>query len=140
MRKVEIKGVKNIVRNLGLSERMIMRKAKAGLQAVGELVKTESVNRTPIDTGRLVDSAYGGKDTPVRQTSSGKLWTKVGYDDTIAPYALAVHESPGKLKGKPRANGNGNYWDLTGEPMFLHNAIMSNMVKIKTMIRAFLKL
>ena len=131
MKKIKVTGLKNIQKNLRLNELQVRKRTAKGLRHGAEEIKQESIARTPLDTGRLIDSAYGGKGAPVMETSSGAMWTKVGYDDTIAPYAMAVHESPGTLKGKPRRNGNGNYWDLTGQPHFLHNAVMEKLPRLK---------
>lgn len=67
---------------------------------------------TPVDTSNLINSGYAPE---IEKTSSGMM-AKVGY---TANYAFAVHEKPGTLMGEPRANGNGKYWDPSGEPQFL---------------------
>lgn len=67
---------------------------------------------TPMDTGNLAQSQY----IPQISQRAGKTVGKVGY---TAIYAHAVHEVPGTLKGLPRPNNRGNYWDPNAEPKFL---------------------
>lgn len=67
---------------------------------------------TPIDTGTLANSQYAPQITHTVGHTKGTI----GY---TAEYAGAVHEMPGVLKGLPRANGSGNYWDPDAEPQFL---------------------
>lgn len=67
---------------------------------------------TPIDTSNLVNSQYAPQIGHVPGRTTGT----VGY---TASYASAVHDAPGTLAGKPRMNGNGNYWDPNAEPGFL---------------------
>lgn len=88
---------------------------------------------TPIDTSTLINSQY----RKVEKTLVGYAG-EIGYG---ARYAEAVHDSPGTLKGQPRADfgrtsnrssvgpqrptsfgggtGVGNYWDPNAEPGFL---------------------
>lgn len=68
---------------------------------------------TPRDTSTLVNSQY----REVKKKQTGHMQGIVGYG-AIA-YAIDVHFKKGTLKGKPRSNGNGNYWDPYGEPLFL---------------------
>ena len=82
-----------------------------GLYEAAALVRSAAVQITPMDRGILRSSAY------IERRGNTKM--AVGF---AAPYAHHVHESPGKLKGKPRRNGRGRYWD-GGEPKFLHKAL-----------------
>ena len=84
-------------------------RTNAAIYAVLSQGQAMAATLTPIDTGYLVDSAFG----PVVLDKTGR----VGY---TAEYAFWVHEAPGKLKGQPRPSV-GNYWDPNAEPKFLAN-------------------
>lgn len=76
----------------------------------------------PVDTGTLINSQYAPQITQ----RGGKT---VGHIEYTAEYAAYVHEAPGKLAGQPRANGNGEYWDPSGEPQFLKKGFDDQSVK-----------
>lgn len=93
---------------------------------------------TPIDTSNLINSQY---ISPARPTVTGQ-YVSVGY---TANYALYVHESSGKLKGKPRssvesfttksgsvafASNEGNFWDPDAEPQFLLKGFQEHMSEV----------
>lgn len=86
---------------------------------------------TPVDTANLRNSQY----RDIRPIGNG-LRGRVGY---TASYAAAVHAAPGTLKGEPRPNGNGNYWDDEGEPGFLDKAFVEARSDIKAAIRRGMK-
>lgn len=67
---------------------------------------------TPMDWGNLSQSQYAPQITQRAGVTTGR----VGY---TAGYASAVHSAPGTLKGLPRPNNRGNYWDPSAEPRFL---------------------
>lgn len=84
--------------------------------------------RTPIDQANLIDS----------QTAPELTQGKDGIEGTIgytAEYAAAVHEASGSLRGEPRANGNGEYWDPDGEPGFLEKGFDELKPAIPTILR-----
>lgn len=97
-------------------------RTNAAIYAVLSQGQSMAATLTPIDTGHLVNSAFG----PVVNGKTGR----VGY---TAEYAFWVHQAPGKLKGQPRQHfgktsgglsfgggtGVGNYWDPNAEPKFL---------------------
>lgn len=105
-------------------------RTNAAIYAVLSQGQAMAATLTPIDTGHLVNSAFG----PVVNGKTGR----VGY---TAEYAFWVHQAPGKLKGQPRQHfgktsnhsdfgpqrpvafgggtGVGNYWDPNAEPKFL---------------------
>lgn len=99
-------------------------RTNAAIYAVLSQGQAMAATLTPIDTGHLVNSAFG----PVVNGKTGR----VGY---TAEYAFWVHQAPGKLKGQPRQHfgktsgglsfgggtGVGNYWDPKAEPKFLSN-------------------
>jgi hypothetical protein len=77
---------------------------------------------TPADTGTLRNSQYRRVDG---------AHGRVGY---TTAYAAAVHDAKGTLRGQPRANGNGNYWDPAGQPEFLVRAFEENEAEIRQVI------
>lgn len=78
-------------------------------------VSANTAPMVPIDTSFLINSEY-------RKVTDrfGGFEGELGYGANYAPY---VHEAPGTLKGEPRANGNGDYWDPDGEPQFLAKGV-----------------
>jgi hypothetical protein len=80
---------------------------------------------TPIDTSDMLNSQ--GREV----VQNGDIWNAAVY--YVSEYAKWVHEMPGTLKGRPRADfgttgagdsfgggtGSGNYWGPNGEPEFL---------------------
>jgi hypothetical protein len=87
---------------------------------------------TPMDTSTLVNSRF----TQTGTTNKG-AWGKAGY---TAAYAAAVHAASGKLKGLPRVNSSGNYWDPSGEPEFLSKGFEDNLSEIHTTVKEVMKL
>lgn len=87
---------------------------------------------TPVDTANLRNSQY----RHIQKSADG-LHGRVGY---TAAYAAAVHDAPGTLRGEPRANGNGNYWDDEGEPGFLDKAFVEGRSDMKAAIRRGMRL
>lgn len=83
---------------------------------------------TPIATGFLVNSQYA----PRIEQREGNTTGHVGY---TALYAAAVHEALGKLRGQPRLNGDGRFWDPNAEPGFLKKGFE----ELKPAIPAILK-
>jgi len=143
--KVELKGLSTTLKKIDMFEMKTQFKISQGLTLAGELVKRESIKQTPRDTGDLIKSAYGGRGVPVLRSSSG-LYTTVGYDAKIAPYATEVHEAPGKhMKkntkrlSKNGRGGNGNMWDIGGRPKFLQNALFKNRGKVIKIINRMVK-
>jgi len=128
---VKFVGVDRFIKKLEKHRVKINRVTKTGLREAAELVKQKTLAITPEEYGDLKESIKGGKDGLVIKSATG-MYTEVGWKSH--PYALAVHESPGVLKGKPRPSGIGNYWDVTGEPKFLEKAVFKNWRKIKKLI------
>ncbi|QIW89010.1 hypothetical protein phiV208_74 [Vibrio phage phiV208] len=83
---------------------------------------------TPVDTSTLVNSQYA----PQIEKSPDGMIGYVGYTSIYAPF---VHSAPGKLKGLPRANGNGLYWSPEGEPMFLTKGFQQIQPKIPAILK-----
>lgn len=134
-----VKGIERVKRNMRTTFKVIAEdKTHDALYAVLLQGSLLSATITPQDTGTLVNSLY----KPVVKGASGQ----VGY---MVNYAQWVHEMPGTLRGKPRADfgrtrsgtgfgggtGRGNYWSPNGEPHFLNVAFD----KLKPSIPAILK-
>lgn len=83
---------------------------------------------TPVDTGTLINSQFR------RLTYQGADSVK-GMAGYTAAYAAAVHGKSGIAKGKPRANGNGNYWDPAGEPEFLTKGFEQSKAEIDAAVK-----
>ncbi|WP_298016684.1 hypothetical protein [uncultured Castellaniella sp.] len=82
---------------------------------------------TPIDTSNLINSHF-----VEIKVERNKIIGRTGY---TASYAFAVHEAPGTLKGQPRPDGRGDYWDPNASPRFLSEGFD----QIKSSIPAILK-
>ena len=88
---------------------------------------------TPAEYGNLRNSQYR-----IVRAYDGGIKGQIGY---TANYAAAVHDAKGTLRGKPRASGNGNYWDPAGEPGFLTKAFEgSNLAAIDAVVRRGMKI
>ena len=80
-------------------------------------ISAQTLPMIPIDTGFLANSEFR------RVTKRGEGYEgEIGYG---ALYATFVHAAPGILKGVPRPNGNGNFWDPDGEPEFLAKGVQA---------------
>ena len=97
-------------------EEISQERTRRAVYAILSQGQTMAALMVPIDTGFLINSAFG----PVMM-QDGKTG-RVGY---AAEYAKWVHDAPGKLKGQPRADfgktatGVGTYWSPAGKPGFL---------------------
>lgn len=84
---------------------------------------------TPVDTSNLINS----QTAPQIEQVNGRTTGSIGY---TAAYAKFVHDASGKLKGKPRGNGNGEYWDPDGEPRFLEKGFEQAKADIPAILKA----
>lgn len=84
---------------------------------------------TPIATGFLTNSQY----IPRIEQIKGKTVGNVGY---TALYAAAVHEKLGTMKGEPRPNNMGRYWDPNAEPRFLTKGFEQLRPSIPAILRS----
>lgn len=128
-----IKGYKQLRANLNKTLRKdIPKLAENAAHVAGSIIGGYATLMTPIDTSNLVNSQY-------RTVSKDgtKVIAAIGY---TAKYAAAVHEAPGSLKGRPRMNGRGNYWDPDANPKFLEQAATENMQEIDSAIKKAMKL
>lgn len=101
---VKLRGWQKTKDRLDRIKRSAPRAVIIGMMALGEEIMAESVKRTPVDTGRLRQTAYVA---PPRLAGD---WTvELGYGAT---YAAAVHERT-------------EVSHATGEAKFLENAVAS---------------
>lgn len=77
---------------------------------------------TPAEFGNLRNSQYR-----IVKPYQGGIRGQIGY---TANYAAAVHAAKGTLRGKPRASGNGSYWDPDGKPRFLARSFEGKNLQI----------
>lgn len=88
---------------------------------------------TPAEYGNLRNSQYR-----IIRPYGGGIRGQIGY---TANYAAAVHNAKGTLRGKPRASGNGNYWDPAGKPRFLARAFEGqSLAEINETVRRMMRL
>lgn len=109
----------------------VQRRGTRGMLQALILGASEAVATTPRDTSTLINSQFR-----TVEVDGTKIVGTVGY---TAEYALAVHEAKGTLKGQPRANGNGNYWDPSGEPHFLRDGFEAAEPHIKAVLAGSIK-
>lgn len=130
---VKVKGVSQAKQKLdALLGEVQGRKVGRAIKSALFIIGADAATMTPIDTSYLVNSQY--QELLVNGT---RVTGRVGYS---ANYAVYVHEASGKLKGRQRANGSGNYWDPSGEPKFLEKAFKDNYDKVAAIIRKELSL
>ena len=104
-RGIRIGGASNgsdILKNLNKEIRRIKGATQAGLRLAATLIKGESIQRTPVDTGNLQGGHYVAVDK-----DKDKITAEVG---VMAEYAIYVHEN--LQNAHP-----------TGEAKYLENAI-----------------
>lgn len=120
-------------------EDIATQRTRGAIYAILSQGQTAAALMVPIDTGFLLNSAFG--PTFLKDNHG-----RVGY---AAEYAKWVHDAPGTLKGQPRAHfgktgagvafgggtGVGTYWSPDAEPQFL----VKGFEQIKASIPAILK-
>lgn len=110
-----IKGMAQVRRNINRTlKNVIPENATKAMHITTSIIGGYATLMTPVEYGVLRNSQY----RTVR-TINGKVVAAIGY---TAKYAAAVHEKSGKLKGRPRPSGKGNYWSPAAEPEFLTKA------------------
>ncbi|CAI2427258.1 Uncharacterised protein [Serratia liquefaciens] len=130
---VKIKGVKAAQRRLdAVVEDVRTRKAVRAIKSAMFIIGAESALMTPTDTGTLVNSQF--QETMINGT---RITGRIGYS---ANYAVYVHNASGIMKGLPRPNNRGNYWDPSGEPKFLTKAAEKTRRQVDDIIRKEMKL
>jgi hypothetical protein len=122
-----IKGMAQVRRNLNRTLlHVVSDKAEAAMHVATSIVGGYATLMTPVDTSVLINSQYRRVTT-----ERGRVVAVIGY---TAQYAAAVHDKTGKLKGQPRYNGRGNYWDPDAEPKFLSKAGDDNIGEIDSAV------
>lgn len=130
---VKIKGIKAAQRRLdAVVEDVRTRKAVRAIKSAMFIIGAESALMTPMDTGTLVNSQF--QETMINGT---RITGRIGYS---ANYAVYVHNASGIMKGLPRPNNRGNYWDPSGEPEFLTKAAERTRRQVDDIIRKEMKL
>ncbi|CAI1254859.1 phage protein, HK97 gp10 family [Serratia liquefaciens] len=130
---VKIKGIKEAQRRLdAVVEDVRTRKAVRAIKSAMFIIGAESALMTPMDTGTLVNSQF--QETIINGT---RITGRIGYS---ANYAVYVHNASGIMKGLPRPNNRGNYWDPSGEPKFLTKAAEKTRRQVDDIIRKEMKL
>lgn len=130
---VKIKGIKEAQRRLdAVVEDVRTRKAVRAIKSAMLIIGAESALMTPMDTGTLVNSQF--QETMINGT---RITGRIGYS---ANYAVYVHNASGIMKGLPRPNNRGNYWDPSGEPKFLTKAAERTRRQVDDIIRKEMKL
>ncbi|HEJ7025766.1 TPA: HK97 gp10 family phage protein [Serratia marcescens] len=127
---VKIKGIKEAQRRLdAVVEDVRTRKAVRAIKTALFIIGKEAALMTPIGkTSVLINSQY--QDTPV--VNGTRITGRIGYS---ANYAVYVHNASGIMKGLPRPNNRGNYWDPAGEPKFLTKAAEKTRRQVDEIIR-----
>ena len=107
-----LKGMATVMRNLTKEVAKVQGAERVALGQAALLVKRESMNKTPVDTGNLRAS----HETEVMNEGSGpKAEIRVG-----AEYALYVHEMPENYNFKRPGSG----------PKFLEKALYENQDQV----------
>jgi len=139
-----VKGIKRVKTNFRLKVKDIAEnKTRSAVYAILLQGSAIAATMTPIDTSYLINSAYG----PLLKNVKFGIMGEVGYS---AAYAYAVHEAPGKLKGKKREDfgktqagvsfgggtGVGYYWEPNAEPKFLQKGFEELKPSIPAILKA----
>jgi hypothetical protein len=116
--KIHLRGLNTVVKNINKQVAKTSRDAQRAVARMGELVKSESELRTPIDTGLLISSIYMQKF--LRKDLAE---VEIGYDLTKCDYALYVHENLTNRHGSDRVPIPGR---PTEQAKFLEDAVIEN--------------
>ena len=128
-----VKGINQVNRALDrVSDQICEAMLQKGLYIAATVGAGYATLMTPVDTSNLINSQY----IKVNKGLTGSN-AVVGY---TANYAAAVHGKKGTLKGKPRANGNGNYWTPDAEPLFLTKGFEQNYKEVNNAFFRAMKL
>jgi hypothetical protein len=115
-----ISGMDEVLRRLNKEIGEIKGCTRSGMRQSALLVKRRSVQRTPVDTGNLRNSAY----TEVHDTLRGP-GAVIGYTAAYAPY---VHEVTHSKRGRPIVH-------RAGQVKFLESAIKESVGDILRILR-----
>lgn len=87
---LELRGLEEMQRRLGLAQEALTKGVAAGLYAVGQNIRSTSMDKVPIDTGALKGSHYV---TEPEITEDGGIAVIIGCGGGPAePYAIIQHE------------------------------------------------
>jgi hypothetical protein len=128
-----VKGITSVNRRLeNLANEVIPEKSEKALYIAGTVGAGYASLMTPIDTSFLINSQYilSGQE-------GDRAFARIGY---TAGHAAAVHDKKGTLKGKPRASGNGSYWDPDASPQFLTKGFEENQKEVFDAFKRAMKL
>lgn len=88
--ELELRGLEELQRRLGLAREALTKGVAAGLYAVGQNIRSTSMDKTPIDTGSLKSSHYV---TEPEGLEVGRPQVTIGCGGGPAqPYAIVQHE------------------------------------------------
>lgn len=122
-KKIRLRGLKEVQRNLKKVGRVSERNLKHAMTEVVVDVQRYAMTRTPIDTGNL-RSSFKNKVEKTSKGYRGKIWNE-------SSYALFVHEAPPSTHFKsPWPRGR----------KFLERGITDNLRAIKETIIKWLKI
>lgn len=108
-----VKGINRVRRNIrAIVKDIEVRRTEEAISAILTSGAGKAKTMTPISTSNLINSQYA----PQIEQGQGKTTGHIGY---TASYAGAVHGIENPSSGRPRPNGNGNFWDPNAEPEFL---------------------
>lgn len=93
---VKVRGKSQVLRNLKREMRGMDSTLTRVLLETGITIRQQSMRQAPVDTGNLVNSAFG----PELKKLGGKVVAVVGYQASYAPF---VHEAVGRTFRKPGA-------------------------------------
>jgi hypothetical protein len=136
MELAKVKGLREVKRNLDMSQAMFAKKIEHGLKRGAALVHRKSQETVPVDQGNLKG---GGKVNKKPGTSGLTTHMIVGYS---AEYAVFVHEDLQKAHGRAFnikhaaeiAAGTENSRGDNQRAKFLENAVRENLDAIFTEI------
>ncbi len=130
-----IKGMAQVRKNLRQQLTFaIPSHAEKAMHVATSIIGGYATLMTPVDTSNLINSQYR-----IVKNTGTKVIAAIGY---TAKYAAAVHEKPGTLRGAGvmRPSGRGEFWNPSGEPMFLSKAGDENLAEIDNAIRRAMKI
>jgi len=99
--KLEIRGADQLARTLAQIGAGTAKEAAAALYAEAGLLATESIRRTPLDTGAL----RGSIKTLRPEVHPDNILVKIVAGGPAAPYALIVHEKMGSVNWQEPGTG-----------------------------------
>ena len=115
----EVRGVDRLMTNLSRLARVLPDEAAKALYAEALVIRTESMRRTPVDTGTLRSTHVVSEPT----RSGNTIEVRIGVGGPAAPYALYVHENVHARHG-------------SGQAKFLESALLEAIPSLARRIAA----